>query len=271
MSEPTDTSRIRSKVSGEGSVLLLLPGLGLNVHIFDELVAKLESDYQCICLDFSGDVEGPAARDCSIDSLTEEVRAWLEENDISPHCVIGHSLGGCIGMKLAIQYPDLVSSLVLISTAAQGDASVFELFMPPNLMSQEELLRRNIEMSVSPSFRNTEAFERIIASQSRFPGTGKCFMPVLRSVSTFDITKSLRRIECPTLIIGGREDAMITPQLSAQLAAGIRASIMITFEKVGHLPQVEVPDQTAVGILSFLKKVVTGLITMRIIPPASQS
>lgn len=271
MNDQPDISRIKSRITGQGSPLILLPGLGLNLHIFDALTARLEKEYQCVCLDFSGDVPAAMARDCTIDSITEEVRAWLMANHIEPHCFIGHSLGGFVGMQLATRYPDLVSSLVLMSTAAQGDASLFDLFVPSEMMSPAVLLRRNMEMSVFGNFKDSEAFRDALAMQTEYSGCGKCFMPLLRAATGFNIIDELRRIECPTLIISGREDTIATPNLAAQLASRIRSNVMITFENVGHLPQIEVPTQVSVGIMSFLKKVVTGLITMPIVPITSRS
>jgi pimeloyl-ACP methyl ester carboxylesterase len=264
-------SRINSRITGTGPSLVLLPGLGLNLHIFDDLVAILEKQYQCVCLDFSGNVPISESNTCSIRSVALEIHTWLQQNKIVPESVIGHSLGGFIAMELALAVPDIVPTLVLISSTARGDDSLLELFIPPKPLPARKMLTRNMELSVYKPFRRTPAFKQAVANQAKYPGNGKCFMPLLRAATTFNIGNALRDIECPTLILCGRQDAVVSPALANSLLGGIPRNMMICLEKVGHLPQLEAPEQTAVGIQSFLRRSRKKLTTMPIIPATWQS
>jgi pimeloyl-ACP methyl ester carboxylesterase len=264
-------SRINSRITGTGPSLVLLPGLGLNLHIFDDLVAILEKQYQCVCLDFSGDVPTSESRTCSIRSVALEIHTWLQQNDIIPECVIGHSLGGSIAMELALAAPETVPTLVLISSTSRGDDSLLELFIPPKTLPARKMLTRNMELSVYKPFRRTPAFKQAVANQAKYPGNGKCFMPLLRAATTFNIRDALRDIECPTLILCGRQDAIVSPTQANSLLGAIPGNIMICLEKVGHLPQLEAPEQTAVGIQSFIRRSRQKLTTMPIIPATWQS
>jgi pimeloyl-ACP methyl ester carboxylesterase len=269
--EATTYSRINSRVRGTGPALLLLPGLGLNLHIFDPLVTILEKQYQCVCIDFSGDVPMPEANTCSIRSLALEIHTWLQEKEIAPDCVIGHSLGGFIAMELALAAPDIVPALVLISSTSRGDDSLLELFIPPRPLSAKKMLIRNMELSVYKPFRKTPAFKEAVANQSKYPGNGKCFMSLLRAATTFNIGDALREIECPTMILCGRQDTIVSPTRANALLGAIPSNMMICLEKVGHLPQLEAPEQTAVGIQSFLRRSRKKLTTMPIIPATWQN
>ncbi|MBN2530266.1 MAG: alpha/beta hydrolase [Deltaproteobacteria bacterium] len=268
MTETENNSKLNSRIIGDGPPLIMLPGLGLNIHIFDELVTRFAPEYQCICLDYSAGTDATA---CTIEALATDVHTWLTENDIQPQCIIGHSLGGFVSLRLHIDYPDDVPAMVLISSGAHGHPGILPLFEKIKGLSAFEMLLKNMEMSVAKSFRQTAAFEAAVAMQAKYSGSGRCYGDLLKAATTFDMREELSKIQCPTLILCGREDTIAPPTEMALLEYGIPNNVMICLERVGHLPQLEAPDQTASGIRVFLRQVKKGLITMPIVLPTWQS
>ena len=66
------------------------------------------------------------------------------------------------------------------------------------------------------------------------------------------LAKRLHRIEAPTLIIWGKQDALISSEYAAELATRISDSRVEMIDRCGHIPQVEQPDQTMAVVSDFL-------------------
>lgn len=244
---------IRYTQTGTGPCLIFLPGLGLNFHIFDPLITHLKSNFQCISLEFSGNLPKGKKRNCSILSLAKETYALLELNKWQPYAVIGHSLGGFVALRMALLFSQSVPRLVLLSSASHGDPSLIERFLSRHgRISSKKLLRRNMEMCVTDAFSQSEQFEKLYAVQAARSGSGKCFVPLLRGAATFSIDSELSHLLCDTLILAGDDDAIVPTAQTHQLAATITNAQSIVLPGVGHLPQVEAPQQTAAHIQHFL-------------------
>lgn len=251
--KPSKTySRIRFTTSGTGPLLLFVPGLGLNTRIFDEVVARLAPKHRCLCLEFSGSVPPKEAQNCSIESLAQEVHQFLQHRNCVPHAVVGHSLGGFVAMHLSLISPSDVPNLILISSAAHGDPSLYTLFLPPNITSAQAVLEHNMSMCVAEPFRQSLAFDRAVQKQRHHSGSGKCFVPLLRASTQFNLVTRLPEIKSRTLIIWGKEDSLATADQTQLLARGISNAKTVYLENVAHLPQIEAPDPTAEAITRFL-------------------
>ena len=106
-------------VAGEGPAVFLIHGIGARRATFDRLVEGLRDRFTCISYDLRGHGLSPLPKgrfglDDLVDDL-EELRARL---GIEQAHFAGHSLGGMIGPRYALRYPDRVLSLGLWSTAA---------------------------------------------------------------------------------------------------------------------------------------------------------
>ena len=88
-------------------------------------------------------------------------------------------------------------------------------------------------------------------------GVQTCALPIL-SVS-FDqrpasaVAELLSTIKVPTLILWGENDPLIEPAAAKKFAAAIPGSKSILYPKVGHLPQIEIPQRSAADVAAFLK------------------
>ena len=63
----------------------------------------------------------------------------------------------------------------------------------------------------------------------------------------------LSGVKVPTLILWGESDPLIEPAAAAKFAAAIPGSTLVTYPKVGHLPQLEIPQHSAADAAAFLR------------------
>ena len=97
--------------SGSGRPLILLHGNGENHHIFDELSRSLSEVYSVYLLDSRGHGKSSKAP-VGYGLMTEDVARFIQEMGLEKPALLGFSDGGIIGLKLASQYPDLLSALI---------------------------------------------------------------------------------------------------------------------------------------------------------------
>ncbi len=111
------TARFSVTVTGTGPDVLLIPGLGSSAATWDGTVAKLSGQYRLHVLNLSGFAGEPAATNAKGDILPAEVAAidaYIEANHLKSPAVVGHSLGGLLGLMLAKAHPEDTGKLVIV-------------------------------------------------------------------------------------------------------------------------------------------------------------
>lgn len=103
--------------NGEGPTLLFLHGLGSNRHCWVDTVEKLKSDYHCVTLDLHGHGDNQKVPDLlTVESAADEIAQMIKKEKWMPSAVIGHSLGGMIGLMLELKNPQLTNKLIVLDT-----------------------------------------------------------------------------------------------------------------------------------------------------------
>jgi len=110
--------KLHYTVTGEGNPIILLNPAFLDSRVWDLLVKDLSTDYQVVQLDFR--FSGRTEQDDSDYSLYEDLHMLIEEMEFEKVNLVGLSAGGHTALEYAIQYPDKVDKLFLISTGLFG-------------------------------------------------------------------------------------------------------------------------------------------------------
>src|SRR6478735_4864596 len=115
---PADGLQLYYESYGEGGtpLILLHGGFGLT-SMFGDLPARLADQRRVIAVDLQGhgrtaDIDRPL----TMQAMADDIAALVRFLDLGKVDVLGYSLGGGVGLRTAIQHPDLVRKLVLVST-----------------------------------------------------------------------------------------------------------------------------------------------------------
>jgi len=104
------------EVTGQGAPIVLIPGLASSGAVWDGTVKRYCGDHQCHVLTLAG-FAGVPAIDAPLLATTErQLSAYIAANKLGKPVVIGHSLGGFLGLKLAIDHPEQVGRLVVVDS-----------------------------------------------------------------------------------------------------------------------------------------------------------
>jgi 3-oxoadipate enol-lactonase len=186
--------------------------------------------------------------------LADDVRSLLDELGIERFAYAGVSLGGAIGLQLAVTVPDRVTRLVVMASAARFPD-------PPSWKARADRVRAEgteflvpsrIGAWVTPPFAEShpEETERLLAMLRSTPREG--YAACCETIESFDVRDRLAEITAPALVIAGADDPATTPDTVREVAGGIRDARFVVVPQASHLLNAEQPEAVTAEIRRFL-------------------
>ena len=239
---------------------------------FKPAFTPLASRMQLVYFDHRG--QGRSARGdpatYTLDENVEDMEALRRHLGLGPIVSIGTSYGGMVAIAHAARYPDSVSHLVLIVTAAHSGfiARAKEIVRERGTPEQ----RRACDMIWTGELNTAERlgeyyavmgplyarkYDAAAAAATRGRATHSP-EPLLRAfgpggfLHDFDLRPELPRITAPTLIIGGRHDWICAPEFSEEIHRLIPGSDLRIFEDSSHSIRVDEPQAMIDAIAGFI-------------------
>ncbi|MEZ4446552.1 MAG: alpha/beta hydrolase [Polyangiaceae bacterium] len=247
--------RVLEAGEGQGPPVMLIHGFLAGHQVFDDVLDELAQHFHVIAPDLPGfgasEKPSPSRYDYAVETFTEAVADLIAAYGLGRAFVVGHGLGGAIGITLAAHYAELVTRLVVVGPHCYPH--------PPN---------RQLRMALWPvvgsvafkqlfgrrSFRsyfkdevflrgNTCPLDRVDAFYESFnsPAARESAYAVFRAMlDTRPIVARIARIRHPTLVAWGRDDRIYPAAFALKLAREIPDARLELFD-AGHSPQEEQP------------------------------
>ncbi|HEY3829243.1 MAG TPA: alpha/beta hydrolase [Solirubrobacteraceae bacterium] len=245
---------------GQGPPLLLVHGLSGSWPNWLEQIPVFAQTHRVIAIDLPGFGHSPMpAETISISGYARTLDALLDSLGLDAAAVVGNSMGGFVAAELAINFPRRVERLILVSAAGlstyNNRAGMRAL---PALRRAERIVAAYAGWTAAhsdtvarrPGLRNA-TLGLVTSHPSRLPaalaaeqirGAGKPgFIQALQANLDYDFRDRLGEIACPTLIVWGSNDRVITARDANHFAELIPGSRKVVFEDTGHLPMLERP------------------------------
>ena len=201
-------------VTGTGAPIILIPGLGSSGEVWDGATAHYcgSGKYQCHVLTLAGFAGVPAIDSPLIATAEQQLSDYIAQQKLDRPTVIGHSLGGFLGMKLASDHPAQVGRLVIVDTmpalmAARMPGTTPEQMkqvaegMRTKMLSQDaDTMRANTLHSLQTMISKQEDIDRAMswAKQS----DRMTVINAMADMTAEDLRPGLERISAPTLVLG---------------------------------------------------------------------
>jgi 3-oxoadipate enol-lactonase len=253
--------------TGSGEPLLLVPGLLFGAEHWRPQMDVLASEFDVIAVDLRGQYHTTTTEsqaDYDIWNQAEDVHGLIQALGIAPTHFAGLSMGGFIGMRIALRHPEDLRDLVLIDTQARSEdqekLAQYDAFRQLYLQGVMEPLRAAVPLSffcddfIAHQNDQVQAwFDNLIAGDHR--GTVHASLAVdMRD----DITDRLGEIRLPTLVAHGTEDVPIEIEKAEEMASLIPGARFVRIEGAGHQSNVDHPDEVTALIRDFLVRVKAG-------------
>lgn len=169
--------------------------------------------------------------------------------------LIGFSMGGYVARRIALEAPERVQALVLISSSARGDSPEMTATKRATLdairtVPFRGLSRAVLAASVHPDRADDQDLLGRIQAMARRLGE-ETFLRQMALRRT-DGHEDLPRITCPALVVWSRQDRMRTPEEARELAQGLPKVRLDVIEDSGHMTPLERPQDLLACIRDWL-------------------
>ena len=253
---------VRDRGPRDAPAVVLVHGFGASLHSFDAWAGTLEERYRVVRLDLPGsglsppDPGGDYTDARSVALLT----ALLDRLGTARASIVGHSIGGRIAWTFAAAHPERVDRLVLISP--DGFASAWAAYgRRPHIPASARLMRFAlpkvfVRCALERAFADPHAVTDALVTRyyelARAPGSRAALLARMEQTVLVDPVPVLKSIWIPTLVLWGRNDALIPFSNAADYAAALPDATVVALDGVGHVPQEEAPEVSVAALLRFL-------------------
>ena len=241
---------LRAAPTPDAVKLVLIHSLALDRSIWDEVVARLETNADILTYDCRGHgLSDRRATAYTAELFARDLAALLDDVGWPQATIAGCSMGGCVALAFAGAFPQRTSALGLIDTTAwygpkaaanfkeradaaraKGMAALFD-FQSTRWFSDEfrakhpEVLKRTLDVFVASDV--------------------ECYAATCQLLGTVDTRAHLAGFRMPVAIVVGEEDYATPVDMARELHAAIPQSTLTVLPKARHLTPIEFPDQIA--------------------------
>ena len=265
----------------DGPVVVCVHGLGGSAVNWTAIAPLLTGTCRVLAPDLAGHgLTQSLGRGTDVASNRALLHRFIRSVADGPVILMGNSMGGMISLLEASAAPASVAGLVLLDpalpvVAARPDpvvTAMFALYLTPGLRRVAQARRRQAPAELvtsimrlccaDPSRVPADVVARhveVAVQRAGFPGIERDFDAAVRSVVRtvgYPHGRAYRRrfglVTCPVLLVHGTEDRLVPVAAARAAARANPAWSLREFPGVGHVPQLEVPRQTADVILDWL-------------------
>jgi pimeloyl-ACP methyl ester carboxylesterase len=255
--------RYRELGSRDNPLIVFAHSLLWGGDSFNELLGELAKDFHLVIPDIHGHGASGYRNGLTLEEMTEDLYLVLRKLRFEKIVWFGCSIGGMIGMRLALAHPDILDALVLMSTNARLD--------PPEIKESTLHLwklfrdghREDIADAAMTLFFASRTYQdrphlvaQYRAELVSVKEASGMFAAALAAFDRSDIGGDIGRIKTRTLVMTGREDPAATPAQTEFIATHIPDAEWNIIEDASHLAGIEKPLEIATLVRAFLTKTV---------------
>jgi pimeloyl-ACP methyl ester carboxylesterase len=239
---------------GKGPPALFLHGMGGDRLLWNPVTTQLSPNLRCIVPDLRGHgaTPAPAGSQLSLEEMEGDVLALLDRISLPTVHLVGHSAGAFLALRIALDHPERVRSLILVSGAAYCDnhaRSIIDRWWSTYAEEGADgLALRFLKDLYYPDWveAHMEFVDQLYADVERRDFAGAVAWG--RALKTFDERNSITAIRIPTLVVQAMEDQVVDASHGRILRQSIPGSLIRIFAQTGHMVPIERPTELSEAI-----------------------
>lgn len=228
--------------------ILFVHGAAGNGTLWHQQLQGLSGEYAPLAVDLPGHGRSEGtARHC-ISDYRDDLKDFLDSAGITRVVLCGHSMGGAVVLDYALNHPEGVAALILISTGAK-------LRVAPHLL---ETYRSGRKIpSLVEHLYGPQASEELVRAGADLleEVPAEVSFADFSACDAFDVKDRLFTMDLPVLVMCGEQDVMTPPKYSRLLADHIPGARLQLFPESGHMLMQEQAERVNQGLKKFLQEV----------------
>jgi len=256
-------SRITIRSVGQGSPIVLIPGLASPSAVYDDVAAKIDKNHRLILVQvngFAGSAPGAAPLDNLLPSAVDELAGWLAANKIEKPAVIGHSMGGLMALMLAKAHPEAAGRLMIVDALPFygmlfGPQATPDVVRPIIEKMREGMLSGKMPLEAPAGMTNNEATKARIAAWLKASDVKVVGEAMVEDAVT-DVRPDLTSIKQPITVlyaVPSAERAPMTKAIYKSAYKGASAAKLVPVENSEHFIMLDQPARFADEVQTFLR------------------
>lgn len=199
-------------VTGKGAPIILIPGLASSGAVWDSAVKRYCGDHQCHVLTLAGFAGVPAIDAPLLATTEQQLSAYITANGLDRPVVIGHSLGGFLGLKLAADHPGQVGRLVVVDSLPAMAATQMSSMTGAQMKEMAAGVRAHLLAQDADAYKanQLQTLRTMITSENDVQravvwGQQSDRATVASAMAEMmgeDLRQDIGRIKAPTLVLG---------------------------------------------------------------------
>ena len=246
--------------AGQGPPLVLMHGIGADAAAWRTQLDGLSDAFDLIAWDAPGyGRSSDPPHDWPMAEYADMLAGFLDGLGITKAHLLGQSWGGVLAQEFYGRYADRVMSLILSDTTLGGDVTredgetrLQARLRALETMTPAEYARARAPQLLAPD-PPADLLREVEAMFARIHPAG--FRSAAIALAHADVRAVLPRIRVPTLVLCGAQDRVTAPALGTRLIGEIPNARKVVFPGVGHLNNMEQPDQYNATVREFLLSV----------------
>jgi 3-oxoadipate enol-lactonase len=238
--------------------LVFLHGIGGAARAWRGQLDYFADSYRSLAWDMPGYGSSAALSSVSIASLADALKDFLDATGAVRPVIVGHSIGGMIVQQLLAQDPEIAGAVVLAQTSpafGKPDGDWQKQFISARL---GPLDRGETMVSLAPSLvkelvgDDPDASGMVVARDCMASVPAATYRATMLALMGFDLRDALKEISVPALVLSGSKDNNAPAPMMAKMASYIPSATYVELEGVGHLANLERPEEFNAVLWDFL-------------------
>ena len=187
----------------------------------------------------------------SVTAVIEYVQSFIDKEGLKSMVLLGNSIGGHIAARLALDNPQSIKGLILTGSSGLFERSFTKI---PGARPDRSWVREKACEVFFDSVHVTEKMVDEIMTTINDRKKARKLLQLAKSAKRDNIADRLKLIQCPTLLIWGKQDLITPPEVAEQFHSLLPNSEIAWIDSCGHAPMMECPKEFTKHLISWCHK-----------------
>tara|TARA_B100000700_G_scaffold330482_1_gene456939 strand:+ start:1648 stop:2394 length:747 start_codon:yes stop_codon:yes gene_type:complete len=235
---------------GQGETIILLHGLMGAVSNFESTIETLPKYGYRVILPMLPLYEMPILK-TNVQQLAKFIKKFADDLNLHEFSLLGNSLGGHIGLILALKHPKKIKKLILSGSSGLYENTLGGKF--PKRGNYNYIKTKTEEVFFNPKKATKKLVDEVFEIVNNREKVLRVLM-MAKSAMRHNMKKELPNIKQKTCIIWGENDKVTPPEVGQEFHQDIPGSELFWIKNCGHAPMIEQPKEFNKILIQWLKK-----------------